>query len=493
MKCLILFLTIAAQAFAQTCLDGYWLDGNNCEQCKRKKEKGVATWACTNGTNQVAATCYAGYWLDESACSTCATSGNGANAATITCTTGTNQVATTCNAGYWLDESACDACDACYTSSACVPCAKLPQICTRNFQTCGLRKVVKDWIAGGDDRSTVVAKYGPIEDWDVSEVISMIAIFSGETTFNADLSKWNTGAVLSMRSVFSGAAAFNADLSKWDTQALNKDLSGNTGWMMLDMFKDSGFTRTMCGEQWSQFFSSPSGTHGRYGCCDAGTYMASPELNPFVKADACKACPSGQYGSTVEDDITSCNNCGTSGNGANAATITCTTGTNQVATTCNAGYGLVDGACDACDAFTYAVQGNSAACQTCASGSYTDTGTGTTGTTCTSCVTPNNAATVTCTSDTNQVVVTCDAGYTLVGSACNANPTCDNFASCVNGKNHLKNNLNITCATGTCTASDCCDDDSGYILFSPTDDNAGSGWYTCADVQTKYNSATCVC
>ena len=116
-------------------------------------------------------------------------------------------------------------------------------------------------------------------------------------------------------------------------------------------------------------------------------------------------------------DGTTCTSCATSGNGANAATVTCTSGINQVATTCNAGYGLVGSACVACDAFTYAVQGNSAECQTCASGSYTDTGTGTTGTTCTPCATSGNganAATVTCTSGINQVATTCNAGYGLL-------------------------------------------------------------------------------
>jgi hypothetical protein len=126
------------------------------------------------------------------------------------------------------------------------------------------------------------------------------------------------------------------------------------------------------------------------------------------------SCPSGQY--TDPSNPPNCLPCSTSGNGANAATVTCTSGTDQVATTCNAGYGLVTDACGACAANTYAVQGNSAECQTCASGSYTDTGTGTTGSTCSTCATSGkgaNAATVTCTSGTDQVATTCDAGYGL--------------------------------------------------------------------------------
>ena len=62
-----------------------------------------------------------------------------------------------------------------------------------------LRKVVSDWIAaGGASSSTVVATYGPIEDWDVSEVTNMKWVCYNFGSFNADLSKWNTSAVTTM-------------------------------------------------------------------------------------------------------------------------------------------------------------------------------------------------------------------------------------------------------------------------------------------------------
>ena len=61
-----------------------------------------------------------------------------------------------------------------------------------------LRRAVSDWIAGGASKSTVVATYGSIEDWDVSEVTNMKYVFYNFRNFNADLSKWNTGAVTRM-------------------------------------------------------------------------------------------------------------------------------------------------------------------------------------------------------------------------------------------------------------------------------------------------------
>ena len=75
-----------------------------------------------------------------------------------------------------------------------------------------LRRAVSDWIAGGvSSQSTVVLKYGAIEEWDVSEVTNMRYVFYGGGdsastfgTFNADLSKWDTGSVTKM------------DLSKWN-------------------------------------------------------------------------------------------------------------------------------------------------------------------------------------------------------------------------------------------------------------------------------------
>ena len=90
-----------------------------------------------------------------------------------------------------------------------------------------LRRVVSDWIAGGTSKSTVVATYGPIEDWDVSEVTNMKHVFWGTDeatspfrTFNADLSKWNTSAVTTMQRMFFRASAFNSDVSNWDTGAV---------------------------------------------------------------------------------------------------------------------------------------------------------------------------------------------------------------------------------------------------------------------------------
>ena len=64
-----------------------------------------------------------------------------------------------------------------------------------------LRGKVSAWIAGGGAPSSAVyIKYGPIEEWDVSDVTNLKKVFYNFGSFNADLSKWETGKVISMGS-----------------------------------------------------------------------------------------------------------------------------------------------------------------------------------------------------------------------------------------------------------------------------------------------------
>jgi len=69
-----------------------------------------------------------------------------------------------------------------------------------------LRHVVYKWL-NSNTRQEVVDLYGPIEDWDTSDITNMNYVFwgadgAGASTFkhhfNADISKWNMGAVTEM-------------------------------------------------------------------------------------------------------------------------------------------------------------------------------------------------------------------------------------------------------------------------------------------------------
>jgi hypothetical protein len=46
--------------------------------------------------------------------------------------------------------------------------------------------------------AATIGKYGPIENWDVSRVTSLMEAFKDKGTFNADLSKWNVSSVTTM-------------------------------------------------------------------------------------------------------------------------------------------------------------------------------------------------------------------------------------------------------------------------------------------------------
>ena len=63
--------------------------------------------------------------------------------------------------------------------------------------------VVDEWIKGGTARATIVAKYGEIEIWDTSDVLSLNSVFRSKNTFNEDISKWDVSSVTNMGSSMS--------------------------------------------------------------------------------------------------------------------------------------------------------------------------------------------------------------------------------------------------------------------------------------------------
>ena len=67
-----------------------------------------------------------------------------------------------------------------------------------------------------DDGLCVSSEYGPMPDWDVSQVVDMSYAFRGKSTFNADLSGWDVSSVVNMEGMFLGANAFNQILNDWD-------------------------------------------------------------------------------------------------------------------------------------------------------------------------------------------------------------------------------------------------------------------------------------
>ena len=62
-----------------------------------------------------------------------------------------------------------------------------------------LNTAVREYDANS---TTAIASYGPIADWDVSNVTNMKKLFSSLQNFNADISTWDTSRVTDMREMF---------------------------------------------------------------------------------------------------------------------------------------------------------------------------------------------------------------------------------------------------------------------------------------------------
>ena len=79
-----------------------------------------------------------------------------------------------------------------------------------------LRRAVRKYLAGGDGKKQIVAKYGDISHWDVSQVTTMASMFYDARSFNQSINKWNVSNVRTMEGMFCRARSFNKPLSDWD-------------------------------------------------------------------------------------------------------------------------------------------------------------------------------------------------------------------------------------------------------------------------------------
>jgi surface protein len=98
---------------------------------------------------------------------------------------------------------------------------------------------------------------GPLDNWDLSQTVSLSSVFENALTFNQPLSTWNVSNVGDFSAMFDNAEAFNQDISGWNmsgatnlstmfryTVAFNQNLgSWNVGGVtsMRDMFAYSSF------------------------------------------------------------------------------------------------------------------------------------------------------------------------------------------------------------------------------------------------------------
>ncbi len=79
-----------------------------------------------------------------------------------------------------------------------------------------LRRAVKDYLAGGDRKKSIVKKYGEISTWDTSRVTNMYGLFKGATSFNQPLNNWDVSNVIDMSQMFCGATSFGKSQNRND-------------------------------------------------------------------------------------------------------------------------------------------------------------------------------------------------------------------------------------------------------------------------------------
>jgi surface protein len=79
-----------------------------------------------------------------------------------------------------------------------------------------LQEAVNLWCS---DRPKAEAQWGPISQWNVSNIADLSNLFRDKADFNDDISDWDVRHVTNMSNMFSGAMKFNQPLYKWKISA----------------------------------------------------------------------------------------------------------------------------------------------------------------------------------------------------------------------------------------------------------------------------------
>ena len=69
------------------------------------------------------------------------------------------------------------------------------------------------------------SEYGPITDWDVSNITDMSYLFYQKSQFNGDISSWDVSGVTDMTYMFDFSDNFNQDISSWDVSSVTSMFS----------------------------------------------------------------------------------------------------------------------------------------------------------------------------------------------------------------------------------------------------------------------------
>jgi surface protein len=86
-----------------------------------------------------------------------------------------------------------------------------------------IHSAVSQWCAEGNNRTEIEYTYGPIANWDTSQVTDMSELFAGESKCKPlGIGKWDTAAVTVMINMFLGASEFDEDIGNWNTTQVTR-------------------------------------------------------------------------------------------------------------------------------------------------------------------------------------------------------------------------------------------------------------------------------
>ena len=84
------------------------------------------------------------------------------------------------------------------------------------------RAKMDNWVSGfkagnSSNMQVVTDEYGPIGEWNTSQITDMSYLFNNATGFNENISDWNTSNVTNMNHMFTHTKDFNRPVGNWDT------------------------------------------------------------------------------------------------------------------------------------------------------------------------------------------------------------------------------------------------------------------------------------
>ena len=83
---------------------------------------------------------------------------------------------------------------------------------TFSFTDKSLPDAVDEWL---ENREKAELAYGPIGEWDTSQVTNLNSLFQNQDYFDEDISQWDVSKVTSMRYTFAACTYFNSPLNNW--------------------------------------------------------------------------------------------------------------------------------------------------------------------------------------------------------------------------------------------------------------------------------------